>query len=404
MVHTSEPSLGAARYVFELVRGLAEINMPVALFCPSNFEYLRELDPYGVPVFATGPRGVELNSLRVRILRNLKFLCRASFHQFRSTRRGDIVHFQFPVYFPFGLVFFVVAALKNCAVVFTVHDPLPHKWLLPERFRTIERTALRWAYKLSQRIVVHNESGRQTLIEHFGLDPRKISVIPHGPFSLSSASENLPPFDRLRILLFGSIRENKGIHLAIEAVQMLNTCPDKQVSLTIAGQVANAREEDYWNRCKTQIEKQPEGIHVLEHYVTDAEVGRLLANHHAVLLPYTHYASESGVAALALSNGRAILAMRVGGLETLFTVCHCGIAIEAPTVEGVAEAISKALRGGRPMLQQMGSEGKAFVVSTRSWRGISLQTLTLYTELSSLKSGKWSTNQSPVAQQQGRDS
>jgi len=381
VVHTSEPSLGAARYVFELVKGLAEINVPVALFCPANFEYLRDLDPYGVPVFAAGPRGVEIKSLRVRILRNLKFLCRTSLHQFRSTRRGDIVHFQFPVYFPFGLVFFIVAALKNCPVVFTAHDPLPHKWLLPERFRAIERTTLRWAYKLSRRIVVHNESGRETLIEHFRLDPRKISVIPHGPFCLSSASENLPPFDRLQILLFGSIRENKGIHLAIEAVQMLNGCPGKQVSLTIAGQVANAREEDYWNRCKTQIEKRPEGIHVLEHYVTDAEVGRLLENHHAVLLPYTHYTSESGVAALALSNGRAILAMRVGGLETLLTICHCGIAIEAPTVEGVAEAISKALRVGRPMLERMGAEGKEFVASTRSWRGISLQTLTLYTEL-----------------------
>jgi glycosyltransferase involved in cell wall biosynthesis len=376
---------------------LAEINAPVVLFCPSNFQYLRGLNLCGVQVFAAGPRGVELSGFAARILRNIKFLFWTSLHQFRATKRGDIVHFQFPVYFPFGLVFFLLAAIKNCPIVFTVHDPLPHKWLFPERFRGIERTTLACAYKLSQRIVVHNETGRRTLIEHFGLNPQKVSVISHGPFSLSGSNQSLPRLDRLRLLLFGSIRENKGIHLAIEAVQMLNTRFRTRVDLTIAGQVANAREEDYWGRCKAKIEKQPEGIHILERYIPDAELGLLLGNHHAVVLPYLDYTSESGVASLALSNRRGILATRVGGLETLLTTCECGIAIESPTVEGVADAISMVLEGGRPMLERMGAEGKAFLSSTRSWRQISLETLTLYTELLSGKSSKWSGKESPVA-------
>src|SRR5437867_4977954 len=221
VVHTSEPSLGAARYVFEFVKGLAETDASVALFCPSNFEYLQEREACGVEVFRAGARGVEPASIAVRILRNLRFFVHTAWRQLHVCKSGDIIHFQFPLYFPFGLCFFLLAALRNCPIVFTVHDPLPHKWLWPECFRSFERKMLEWGYRLSQRIIVHNETGRKAMIREFGLHPQKLSVICHGPFRLPQCSPNLPPCGELRILVFGSIRENKGTHLAIQAVQLL---------------------------------------------------------------------------------------------------------------------------------------------------------------------------------------
>jgi glycosyltransferase involved in cell wall biosynthesis len=381
MVHTSEPSSGAARYVFELVKGLSGINAPVVLFCPSNFEYLRELETSGIDVFLSGARGVESATLTARVLRNLRFLSEAFWHQFRVTRRGDIVHFHFPIYFPFGLLLFLLAAAKNCPIVFTAHDPLPHKWLWPGRFRAIERRMLGWAYRLSRRIIVHNETGRGTLIREFQVDPDKLSLICHGPFSLPGCRESLPPFDEFRLLAFGSIRANKGIHLAIQAVQLLNARSGPRVHLTIAGSVANAREETYWSECKALIEKGAENIHVIEHHISDVEVAPLLGDHHALVLPYLDFSSESGVASLALSNRRPILATRAMGLGALLASCDCGVPIESPTVEGVAAAIAKALEGGRDMLERMGTEGERFVSSTRSWRQIGIQTLALYAQL-----------------------
>src|SRR5213594_3394756 len=102
VVHTSEPSLGAARYVFEFVKGLAETTTSVALFCPSNFEYLPELEACGVEVFRAGARGVEPARLAARILRNLRFFVQTAWRQHHVCRAGDIIHFQFPLYFPLG--------------------------------------------------------------------------------------------------------------------------------------------------------------------------------------------------------------------------------------------------------------------------------------------------------------
>src|SRR5262245_9473590 len=146
IIHTSEPRSGAARYVYELVKGLAEINAPVVLFCPSNFEYLTDLRTHGIDVVLGAERGVESANLPARVLRNLEFLVETIWRQWRATRRGDIVHFQFPIYFPFGTALFLLAAVKNCPIVFTAHDPVPHKSCWPRPLRGIERRMLGFAY------------------------------------------------------------------------------------------------------------------------------------------------------------------------------------------------------------------------------------------------------------------
>jgi len=56
----------------------------------------------------------------------------------------------------------------------------------------------------------------------------------------------------------------------------------------------------------------------------------------------------------------------------------CGIAIKQPTVEGVEEAISKALSLGRGQLKEMGIAGDKFLQSTRSWGTIAMRTCDLY--------------------------
>ena len=96
--------------------------------------------------------------------------------------RGDIAHMQFPLYFPARPDFFPPGAPRGCPTIFTAHDPVPHKWLLPGRLRWLEWNTLRWAYALSDRLIVHNETGRSALTEKFRQDPGKIVVISHGSF------------------------------------------------------------------------------------------------------------------------------------------------------------------------------------------------------------------------------
>jgi glycogen synthase len=377
VVYTPEPSSGAARYVFELVKSVADAGAPVLLFCPSNFAYTEGLEARGVRISYSASRGTGPGSLSARIIRNLRFFCLHFLRQLAICQPGNIFHVQFPLYFPLGLASFLVAKIRGSRVVFTAHDPVPHKWLLPPRLQLIERGTLGLAYRLSDRIIVHNEADRKLLVEKFDQPPGKICVIPHGPLSVGPAPRPFQFGDRLELLLFGSIREDKGIHLAVEAVLRLHM-RGRLVQLTIAGALANAREADYWERCKQMIAKAGSCVRVQERFVRDDELPGLISDCHAVLLPYTGENSESGVAALALANERAIIARNVGGLRTLLAAADLGIPIESSTAEAVEDAIEDAIDSGFEDLQIKGKRGAQLMNSTRSWADIGRTTADLY--------------------------
>jgi glycosyltransferase involved in cell wall biosynthesis len=382
VVYTPEPCSGAARYVFELVKSLAEARASVLLFCPSNFAYAGELATRGISVSYSAARGTEPGSLLKRISRNLRFFVLHFFRQLSLCAPGDVFHVQFPLYFPFGLFSFLVAKIRGSRVVFTAHDPVPHKWLLPESLRILERGALSLAYHLSDAIIVHNEADRELLVTEFGQPVSKISVVPHGPLAVGITTHAFKNSQSLELLLFGSIREDKGIHLAVEAVYRLHAL-GKPVRLTIAGAVANARETEYWERCKALIAQAGDCIHVDERFISDDELPSLIADCHAMLLPYTGGNSESGVAALALANERAIIARNVGGLCTLLSAADLGIPIESATPQGVVQAIEAALHLGLEALRQKGANGAELMNATRSWAEIGRKTVNLYARLNS---------------------
>jgi glycogen(starch) synthase len=381
ILHTSEPSSGAARYVSELVYGLIANGAEVTLFCPPTFEFLHDVEASGAKLILAGHRSVGHAGFVTRVARNVWYLVTTAFRQLLATQPGDVLHFQFPLYFPAGLVFFALAWLRGCPIVFTAHDPKPHKWLLPKSLRLLEWSMVRFAYSISNRVIVHNETGKEVLVREFRQSPEKIAVVPHGPLR-ASLEIGLAPSGPMRLLVFGSIRENKGVRLAIEAVQSLNSSDATKVGLTIAGTVANAREQSYWADCKALIARSPRGIQVMEQYVPGREVGKLISEHHALLLPYSNFTSESGVAALALANGRAIIATRAGGLGEILAQCDCGIPIETATAEGVREAIRAALQHGPEALQKMGEAGGALMDSGRSWVEIGEKTLAVYAAVS----------------------
>jgi glycosyltransferase involved in cell wall biosynthesis len=235
---------------------------------------------------------------------------------------------------------------------------------------------------LSDLIIVHNEADRKLLVDGFGQPASKISVVPHGPLSVGNASHPFKAGNRLELLLFGSIREDKGIHLAVEAIHRLNR-RGKQVRLTIAGAVANAREAEYWERCLTLIAQAGDCIRVDERFIADDELPILIADCHAMLLPYTGGNSESGVAALALANERAIIARNVGGLGTLLAAADLGLPIDAATPQAVEAAIEAALGLGLDALREKGAIGAKLMNSTRSWTEIGRKTVHLYGRVSS---------------------
>ncbi|MDQ2949315.1 MAG: glycosyltransferase family 4 protein [Acidobacteriota bacterium] len=388
VLHTPEPESGAARYVYELTRALACGGWAPTLLAPDNFEYRSCLSSETQVEFSgLGLRSNETGrGLRSRIIGNLRFLLRSWLEQYRAMRGCDVIHFQFPLHPPFGLVPFVLAKLRGCKIIFTAHDPVPHKWLFPKPWNRIERWSLACIYGLSDRVIVHSAAGSQKVMEEFAVRAEKLAVIAHGPFALPFHSEDMLPSDSLNVLLFGALRENKGVHLAIEAVENLvrHGIP---VRLTIAGETPNGKEAAYWSVCERLLAESSAGIELKKRYIHEGEIPALLAQSHCVLLPYTAFSSDSGIAALALSNRKPIIATSSGGLGELLRAAELGITIKEPTVAGVQDALLKAWQAGPDELRRLGRNGADHILKNCSWSLAARKTGDLYRGLAANSSG-----------------
>jgi len=383
VLHTPEPGSGAGRYVYELTRALASNGWGATLLAPDNFEYRNSLaSEAGVEFSGLGLRANGSGrGLVSRTIDNLRFALNACWTQLRSTRKTQVIHFQFPLHLPFGLVPFLLAKLGGLKIVFTAHDPVPHKWLFRAPWNRMERWSLACAYSLSDRVIVHSAAGFNTVTKEFAIPPSKLAVIAHGPFSLPLQAEEALPSDRLNVLLFGALRENKGIHLAIEAVGNL-VQQGIPIRLTIAGETPNGKEEAYWSVCERLLAASPAEIELKKRYIQEHEVPGLLAQAHCVLLPYTTFSSDSGIAALALSNAKPIVATSSGGLGELLGAAQLGIKIGEPTVAGIEEALRAAWFAGPDELERLGRNGADHLLENCSWRVAAQKTGALYQELS----------------------
>jgi glycosyltransferase involved in cell wall biosynthesis len=299
-----------------------------------------------------------------------------------------VVHFYSLILLPLGLLPLVVAKLRGARVVLTVHDPVPHRWRFPQSLRWLEKGLFNAAYKWSDCLIVYNDAAKDALTRAVPQKAQQVRVIPHTAYAASPSSE-YPSFACLRLLLFGSIRRNKGVDLAIKALHQLRAVTPVPVRLTIAGSAQNSAEQEYWSWCKELIVdwKDSKEVEVIDRYIGEEEIAPLMSQHHAVLLPYVDFFSESGVANLSLSHARPVLATVAGGLADLLERAKCGIPIHAATPDSVVEAIVRACHLGHDELRQLGVNGRDFLSRERSLISISRQTAKLYSELSPALNG-----------------
>ncbi len=379
VLHTPEPSSSAALYVEALSKALAAERVPVRLVCPANHQAIPALQSEpAIEVRTCCARGTRTDvSVLTKIWENLRFIASSAATLLQAAEPGDVVHFQYILHLPFGLIFFACAWARRAHIVFTVHDPVPHKFLFPLPWRGIEMTTLRWAYQWSDVLIVHSDAGKRALLEKFQVSAEKIRVIVHGPYELAAPVLPCSETERVEVLFFGSLRENKAPHLAIQAVQRL-AAEGVPIRLTIAGQVVNRNEEAYWEGCRKLIDPQCAAIRLMQQFTPDEELSGLFSNCHCFVLPYTTFSSDSGVAYMAMANRKAIISTNAGGLGWLLQESHGGIAIAEPSVEGVAKALRLAVDLGPAQLERMGRTGGEWVLTNCGWPRAARDTRAVY--------------------------
>lgn len=279
----------------------------------------------------------------------------------RFTTRNFI--FSIPEPLLFTLPLFGLLRLTGARVILIVHDAEPHAWTLPRPLRAVERGAHALSYRLSSRLVTLTSTARDALVNEFAIAPKKIRVIPHGPFSLGQRSP-IPGSGKL--LIFGSLRRNKCVLEVIQGVIQARR-NGEEVRLVLAGEPLK-QEVGYWEECLAAIAEDPSGFDVHEGFLPDEALPALIGTVDGFVLAYQNFNSQSGVGVLAALAGRPVVGTRSGGLGELFDRGLSGQVIDgAVTADSVAAAIVSYRSESVDVWQQKAAKAASDIATTLRW-------------------------------------
>jgi len=229
--------------------------------------------------------------------------------------RADVLHVQWLPAPELDAVLF----RPHLPAVFTAHDLLPR--------RTAHRTDLwRRLFARFDRIVVHSESGRDTLAE-LGVEPEKVRVIAHPVFPSEPGRRD----DGRTVLAFGMIRPYKGLGDAIEAVRRAG-----DARLLVAGDPLEPVEP--YRAAANGLE-----VEWRLGYLSAAEIDRVFASATVAVFPYRPELDQSGALLRALGAGVPAIAYDVGGIAEPVRNFGAGRVVPAGDVAGLAEAVHELL-------------------------------------------------------------
>lgn len=166
-----------------------------------------------------------------------------------------------------------------------------------------------------------------------------VTVIPHGDESVFVRGAFAPVAStRPQVLFFGTLTHYKGVDVLLDAFEAVRgALPD--ATLVLAGAIGNDVDA-------TALERRVEaldGVELHPGYVPLSEVPAFFERARVVALPYTR-ASQSGVAHLAQTFARPVVASRVGDIPGVVTDGVDGWLVEPGDPDALADALLVPLR------------------------------------------------------------
>jgi glycosyltransferase involved in cell wall biosynthesis len=238
-------------------------------------------------------------------------------------------------------VHLVRKALPNAVLVLIAHEPrplveLPGRIGLYKTSKTTHR-ALARAHSDLDVAFVFGESAKRALAETWPI-AGPIRVIPHGDEKIF-ASTDIPGADSTGpvALSFGTIRKYKGVDTLCRAWPMVRAqVPNAE--LFIVGSLLADQDEP---ALRAQAAALP-GVHLHIGYVPIDEVPPYFARARCVVLPYKR-SSQSGVAHLAHTLRRPVVATNVGDIPSVVSQEVTGLLVDPDDPASLAHALIRLL-------------------------------------------------------------
>jgi len=161
-------------------------------------------------------------------------------------------------------------------------------------------------------VVTMTATGRQRLLNSYGADPTRVSVVPHGAVDHRIAAGGAGrPGGRPLVLTWGLLGPGKGIEWAVDAVAGLR---DLHPRYLVVGKthprVAEREGERYREGLRRRVHERGAGdlVELDASYLEVGELARLVSSADVVLLPYDSLEQvTSGVLIEAVAAGRPVV-------------------------------------------------------------------------------------------------
>jgi glycosyltransferase involved in cell wall biosynthesis len=309
--------------------------------------------------------------------------------RYASTARPRLFHILWNNKFEFfdRTILMLYYRLLGKRVVLTLHNVNARRRDSKDTF--LNQLTLRSQYRLADHIFVHTEKMKIELIEEFGVQGARLTVIPFGInnavpntcLTPGEAKRRLGIRDGLRtILFFGNIAPYKGLEYLIGAFHQIVAEHDNY-RLIIAGRPKNC--EKYWAGIRGSIREdlQHGRILLIEEYVPDDATELYFKAADVLALPY-RYIYQSGVLFLGYSFGLPVLAADVGSLKEDIVEGETGLVFRCEDPADLARAIEQYFSSDLFFeLDKRRQQIQSFASERHSWNDVGQITTEVYASL-----------------------
>ncbi|MEE9361257.1 MAG: glycosyltransferase family 4 protein [Cellulophaga sp.] len=392
IMYQPEPRAGLALYSHLLNLALNKKSVNTAMVTTTKYQFAsRSLNNYEViPLLKSYLTKNNNKFLKKMLLIYLhiyniwKFTFFIIFNSYYKT--NNIIHYQLINYFtdlPF-LIFQKV--FTNKCFILTVHDVFPHKYFFNKK---IENIFIKIKYFLFDHLIIHSEENKKQILEIYGADSNKISIIPHGPYGPSEENlicqKKINSFkkrfefckeNQLYGLFFGRIRENKGLDVLLKSIALIKKDLEKRFTLIIAG----LGEISSYNKLIESL-KIRKYVKIISKFISYEDVEILFNICDFVLLPYKTFGSQSGVLELALGYNKPIIVSDVGSLGEIVKKRKAGLIVKPNSPIDLSLSIRKFIED-KIILTNFSRSIK--LTSNLTWEDIAILTKKVYQKFSQL--------------------
>lgn len=216
-------------------------------------------------------------------------------------------------------------------LVMSVHDVVPH---VPRLGARPEHQLLKRLYSRADALVVHHHELTDRLVHDFKISGDRIHVVPHQVFPVGDVPDNPPP-EAPTVLFFGAFRQNKGLGVLADAIRRLQR---DDIRIVIAG-----RGDAELQTLATDLQRSDKRVRVELGFATLERKRELFTEASLVVMPYTSFASQSGVLHDAYGHGRPVVVSDVGALGETVREDGTGLVVPPNDPSALAEAIRASL-------------------------------------------------------------